>query len=158
MENYILKLTFLILYFVRPVSSTRELPPFNNRTYVYRISSKIADLVHMFDETTLDSLVQCGVFCVSSSICLSAFYATEERMCMVSNDVVDNYFMSPSYQASVEDFGSILYIDLEGWVGSLVLYHIFSFTNQLHPLQYFAIFIQLWSLYKIIIANFKMRF
>ena len=123
MENYILKLTFLILYFVRPVSSTRELPPFNNRTYVYRISSKIADLVHIFDKTTLDSVVQCGVFCVSSPICLSAFYAIEERTCMISSDVVDNYFVSPSYQASVEAVGSILYIDLEGWVGEFFLIH-----------------------------------
>ena len=96
--------------------SRGETLPFNNLTYVYRISRKVANAVPIFDEMTLDSVIQCGVFCVSNPSCLSAFYAAEDGICLISDVKVDNYFLSPGYQADAEAFGSILYIDLEGWV------------------------------------------
>ena len=116
MEIYIPQFGFLLLILVIPDVSTRGNPPFNNLTYVYRISRKVANTVPIFDETTFDSVIQCGVFCVSNPKCYSAFFSIEEGICMLSEDTLDTYFMSPSYQAWVEDLGSILYIDLDGWV------------------------------------------
>ena len=96
--------------------------PFNGKTHVYRINGTEFDYSKVFDSVILDSVIQCGIICVTDMNCLAAIYQLTEKLCMVSSEALDNIYMSPSYQDAVGELGSVLYVDLQGWVSKLKLF------------------------------------
>ena len=114
-----LLLLYSVCIMVKSVISVRNNTPFNDKTHVYYITDYAVDTTNVMDWFSLDSIIQCGVVCVSNVSCVAAYYNPHKRTCMTSSEALNNFYMSPSYQAEVRGDDSVIYLDLEGWVGSV---------------------------------------
>ena len=101
------------------IVSLRSNTPYSGNTYIYIINGSEIDHSNVFNQSYFDSVIQCGVFCVSNVNCAAAFYERLEGTCMTISQSLDNFYMSPSYQDIIGKTGLFLYVDLHGWVGIL---------------------------------------